>query len=60
MLLGEGQIGLAPFHWLLDDPRSDGVPLILETPQANYDIDGEDTSPDEYDVRMMRLLGSSS
>jgi len=59
-LLGEGQIGLAPFHWLLDDPRSDGVPLVLETPQANYDIDGDDPSPDEYDVRMMRALRRAS
>ena len=40
MLLGEGQIGAEPFRWLLADPRSRGIPLILETPQQNYEIGG--------------------
>lgn len=57
MLVGEGEIGEEPFRWLLDDRRSADVPLIFETPQQNYDIDGEDASPDPYDVRMMKLLG---
>ena len=56
VLLGDGQIGKEPFGWLLRDPRSRGVPLILETPQKNYDIEGEDDSPDEFDVKMVKLL----
>ena len=58
VLLGEGQIGAEPFRWLLADRRSHGVPLILETPQENYEIAGDDPSADPYDVRMMELLRS--
>lgn len=58
MLLGDGQIGAEPFRWLLADPRSRGIPLILETPQENYDIAGDDASADPYDLRMMELLTS--
>ena len=56
MLIGEGAIGEAPFHWLMADQRSNGVPLILETPQLNYDIADEDASADPFDLRMMKLL----
>ncbi len=56
MLIGEGEIGEDPFHWLMADERSKGVPLILETPQQNYDIDDEDATADPFDVRMMKLL----
>jgi deoxyribonuclease-4 len=31
--LGEGKLGLEPFRLLMNDPRFDGIPLILETPQ---------------------------
>jgi deoxyribonuclease IV len=55
-LLGEGCIGIEPFRWLLADRRSRGIPLILETPQLNYEPADDDTSPDEYDVRMASLL----
>ncbi len=58
MLIGEGQIGMAPFEWLMDDRRTMGIPLILETPQLNYDIADDDDSPDPYDVKMMKLLRS--
>ena len=58
MLIGDGSIGVEPFRWLLRDRRSAGVPLILETPQQNYDIGEDDDSPDPYDVRMMELLRS--
>ncbi len=30
--LGEGFIGVEPFRWIMADPRFDGIPLILETP----------------------------
>jgi deoxyribonuclease-4 len=56
VLIGEGKIGVEPFRWLLGDRRSAGVPLILETPQENYDIAEDDDSPDPFDVRMMELL----
>ena len=56
VLIGDGFIGEEPFHWLMSDPRTNGVPLILETPQQNYEIADDDDSPDPYDVRMMKLL----
>lgn len=56
VLIGDGLIGVEPFRWLLADKRSQNVPLVLETPQQNYDIGDDDPSPDPYDVRMMQLL----
>ncbi len=57
-LLGEGAIGREPFGWLLADPRSRGVPLVLETPQENAEIAPDDDTPDPYDVRMLKILRS--
>ena len=56
VLIGDGLIGKQPFEWLMQDSRSKGVPLILETPQQNYDIADDDDSPDPYDAKMMKLL----
>ena len=56
VLIGEGQIGKPAFEWLMQDPRSAGIPLILETPQQNYEVAEDDDSPDPYDVRMLKLL----
>ena len=58
VLLGDGQIGVEPFRWLLADPRSRGIPLILETPQEDYDVDKEDPKADPFDLRMYDLLVS--
>ena len=58
VLIGDGLIGTEPFQWLLQDPRSNNIPLVLETPQKNYDIADDDPSPDPYDVKMMQLLQS--
>ncbi len=55
-LIGKGQIGAEPFRWLLHDPRSAGVPCILETPQENPGMADDDPSPDPWDVAMMDLL----
>ncbi len=55
-LIGDGHIGTEPFSWLMQDRRSAGVPLVLETPQENFDIADDDPSPDAYDVKMMKLL----
>ncbi|HAC33081.1 MAG TPA: deoxyribonuclease IV [Gammaproteobacteria bacterium] len=30
--LGEGEIGMAPFNYVMADARFDGIPLVLETP----------------------------
>jgi deoxyribonuclease IV len=56
VLIGDGGIGTAPFGWLLADRRAKKVPLILETPQANFEIANDDPSSDPYDVKMMQLL----
>ena len=58
VLIGDGLIGVEPFRWLFQDARSKDVPLILETPQKNYEIDDDDPTPDPYDVKMMELLQS--
>jgi deoxyribonuclease-4 len=58
LLLGEGQIGIEPFRWLVADPRSRGVPLILETAQLHMDVADDDPAPDPNDVRMAALLHS--
>ena len=60
MLLGDGQIGRDAFAWLLKDPRSRGVPLILATPQENYAVADDDAGADPYDVRMFELLSRFS
>ena len=56
VLIGDGHIGKQPFEWLMHDRRSSDVPLILETPQQNYDIAEDDDSPDPYDVKMVKLM----
>jgi deoxyribonuclease-4 len=55
-LIGDGEIGAEPFAWLLEDPRSRGIPLLLETPQINTTVADDDPSGDPYDLRMMALL----
>jgi deoxyribonuclease-4 len=56
VLIGDGKIGKDAFGWLLADKRAKKVPLILETPQANFEIADDDPTPDPYDVKMMKLL----
>jgi len=55
-LIGEGEIGVDTFQWLLADRRSRGVPLVLETPEKNLDIAAEDDTADPYDAKMITLL----
>jgi deoxyribonuclease-4 len=33
--LGNGFLGFDPFRWIMNDPRFDNMPLILETPEEN-------------------------
>ena len=56
VLIGDGAIGAEAFRWLVADPRARKIPLILETPQLNYEIADDDAAPDPYDVQMMVLL----
>ena len=56
VLIGDGRIGAEPFGWLLHDPRAKNIPLILETPQLDYEIADDDPAPDPYDVQMLELL----
>jgi deoxyribonuclease IV len=58
MLIGEGQIGESAFRWLLRDPRTATIPLILETPQSTEIQADDDASADPCDVRMVTLLRS--
>ena len=58
MLIGDGLIGADAFKRLVRDRRSEDIPLILETPQLNYEVAEDDASPDPYDVQMMVLLES--
>ena len=34
--IGQGEIGLNVFRTLMNDPRFDGVPMVLETPDSEY------------------------
>jgi deoxyribonuclease-4 len=54
--IGEGHIGVAPFGWLVRAPISEGIPLILETPQAVPDIADDDPTADPWDVETIALL----
>ena len=56
VLIGDGGIGVEGFRWLLADRRTMGIPLVLETPQKNYEIAEDDASFDPWDEKMMRLL----
>ncbi|MEX2181351.1 MAG: deoxyribonuclease IV [Gemmatimonadaceae bacterium] len=55
-LLGEGAIGVEPFRWLLEDPRTEGIPLILETPAERSEVAEDDVTADPADTRMIALL----
>lgn len=57
-LLGQGLIGTEPFRWLVQDRRSEGIPLILETPQLNMEPARDDPTGDPYDIQMHALLNS--
>ena len=55
-LIGEGAIGSEPFRWLLHDPFSEGIPLILETPSERKTVVEDDVTADPADARMIALL----
>lgn len=55
-VIGEGLIGATAFGWLLQDRRAQGIPLILETPQAVEDVAEDDDTPDPWDVQSIARL----
>jgi deoxyribonuclease-4 len=57
-LIGEGEIGAEPFRWLLADPRTEGISLVLETPHERADVTEDDASADPFDLKMMALLAA--
>jgi len=57
-LIGQGLIGGAPFGWLLQDRRAQGIPLIPETPQQIPDVAEDDATPDPWDLASVALLRS--
>jgi deoxyribonuclease-4 len=50
--IGDGQLGKAPFEFLLSDPRFKGVPGVLETPH------GEDGAELKADIATLRELAA--
>jgi deoxyribonuclease IV len=52
MAIGDGQIGLQGFRYLVNDPRFRGLPMILETPK------GDDDAEDLRNLATLRGLQS--
>ena len=48
--IGDGELGLAPFRSILNDPRFDGLPGLLETPK------GDDGEEDRRNLATLRGL----
>jgi len=48
--IGEGELGLEPFRLLMNDPRFDGIPGVLETPK------GDDDTEDARNLATLRGL----
>lgn len=51
--IGKGKIGKSGFAHFLNDPRFEGVPMILETPKG---VDGRGTDLDRVNLRRLRSL----
>ena len=48
--IGRGYLGTDPFRWLMNDPRFEEVPMLLETPK------GEDCAEDRVNLALLRSL----
>jgi len=48
--IGKGEIGLKGFRLLLNDPRFQDHPMVLETPK------GKDLKEDKANLRILRSL----
>ena len=54
--IGKGCLGLEPFRMLLNDPRFDGLPMLLETPKLESDGGRRRSDCDPWDARNLRTL----
>jgi deoxyribonuclease IV len=52
--IGEGELGLEPFRFLMNDPRFDGLPGVLETPK------GDDETEDARNMATLKSLIANS
>jgi deoxyribonuclease-4 len=52
--IGRGCLGIEPFRWIVNDPRFDRLPMLLETPKAG----GGATGPIRADPDDMRNLAT--
>ncbi len=48
--IGEGEIGLDGFRWILNDPRWEGTPMLLETPKGKG---AQELEPDKRNLRTL-------
>jgi len=55
--IGQGQIGLEPFRWLLQDSRFQHIPMYLETPKGTAP-DGQDW--DRKNLALLRQLAEAN
>ena len=54
--IGKGCLGVAPFRWLLNDPRFAGLPMLLETPKLETPESKKKSDVDPWDARNLRTL----
>jgi len=52
--IGEGELGLEPFRFLMNDPRLNGLPGVLETPK------GDDETEDARNIATLKSLIASA
>ncbi|GAC1539207.1 MAG: deoxyribonuclease IV [Herpetosiphon sp.] len=50
MAIGAGLLGVEPFRWLVNDPRFDQLPMVIETPK------GDDDAEDRHNLALLRGL----
>jgi deoxyribonuclease-4 len=54
--IGKGCLGLEPFRLLLNDPRFDTLPMLLETPKLETPASKRRSDCDPWDARNLRTL----
>ena len=54
--IGKGCLGLEPFRRLLNDPRFEGLPMLLETPKLDTPESKRRSDVDPWDARNLRTL----
>ena len=54
--IGYGAIGKEAFGFIVNDPRLAGLPMILETPKGEVEIDGKTEDWDDVNLRTLQSL----